>query len=47
MRLIKATCVLLFTLALLAVPATQAVSHGVTLNTAIRDLVVGPYPPGN
>jgi hypothetical protein len=46
MKLIKAACVLLFTLTVLVIPATQAVSHGSMSKTVARDLGVGPFGPG-
>jgi hypothetical protein len=45
MKVIKAVCLLIVTFAVLAVPATQAVSQGLISRTVIRDLGVGPFPP--
>lgn len=44
MKSIKAACLLLLTLAVLALPATQAISQG-TFTTVVRDLSAGPFPP--
>ena len=46
MKALKAVCLLVFTLAVLAVPATQAISHGLMSKTVVRDLPIGPFPPG-
>lgn len=45
MKSIKAVCLLVLTLAVLAVPATQAVSRGLMSGTVVRDLGAGPFPP--
>jgi hypothetical protein len=42
MKLMKAACLLVVTLAVLAVPA---VSQGLISKTVVRDLSSGPYPP--
>jgi hypothetical protein len=45
MKSIKAACLLVLTLAVLAVPAAQAISQGLISKTVVRDLGVGPEPP--
>jgi len=45
MKSIKAVCLLVITLAVLAVPATQAVSQGALSKTVVQDLPIGPFPP--
>ncbi len=45
MKSIKAACLLVLTLAVLAVPATQAISQGTLSKTVVRDMPVGPFPP--
>jgi hypothetical protein len=45
MKSIKAACLLVVTLAVLAVPATQAIYQGTLSKTTVRDLPVGPFPP--
>lgn len=45
MKALKAVCLLVVTFAVLAIPATQAVSQGLTSRTVVRDLGVGPFPP--
>ena len=42
MKSIKAVCLLVVTLAVLAVPA---VSQGLMSKTVVRDLSSGPFPP--
>jgi hypothetical protein len=45
MKSIKAACLLVLTLAVLAVPAAQAVCQGTLSRTVVRDLPAGPFPP--
>jgi hypothetical protein len=45
MKSIKAACLLVLTLAVLAVPAAQAVYQGTLSRTVVRDLSAGPFPP--
>ena len=43
MKSLKAVCLLLLTLAVLAVPAVQA--HSTVAPTTARDVVAPPFPP--
>jgi hypothetical protein len=45
MKTIKAVCLLVVAFAVLAVPATQAISRGLMSGTVVRDLGAGPFPP--
>jgi hypothetical protein len=45
MKSIKAACLLVLTLAMLAVPVTQAVYQGALSKTTVRDIAAGPFPP--
>jgi hypothetical protein len=45
MKSIKAVCLLVLAVAVLAVPATQAVYQGTLSRTVVRDLPAGPFPP--
>jgi hypothetical protein len=45
MKSIKAACLLVLTLAVLAVPAAQAVYQGTLSGTIMRDVSAGPFPP--
>ena len=44
MKSIKAACLLVLTLAVLAVPATQAIYQGTLSRTVVRDLFGRPIP---
>lgn len=45
MKALKAVCLLAVTLAVLALPVTQAVSQGLMSKTVVRDVGAGPFPP--
>jgi hypothetical protein len=45
MKLIKAACLLVAALAILAVPAVQAQSQRIISPTTVRDLSAPPFPP--